>query len=171
MIVELFKDIVSKVSENLGYDINYMFGDSSYIREQMFQLGKSYKSVKYPLIALYTPIEEYKSDPNYYCKASVGMIIAVSTSKNYSNEQRLEASFVTMLRPIYDVLMNQILLCEKLDFGYSNHVSHTYTENYVFGRRGALDSDGKELEEKIDAIEIKTLELKIKKTQCYAKRY
>ena len=54
------------------------------------------------------------------------------------------------------------LKSDKFDFGYSGIVSHTYSENYSFGRRGAVDVDGKEVGEKIDAIEIKNLDLTVK---------
>ena len=54
----------------------------------------------------------------------------------------------------------------NFDFGYSGIVSHTYSENYSFGRRGAVDVDGKEVGEKIDAIEIKNLDLTVKNQNC-----
>ena len=59
--------------------------------------------------------------------------------------------------------MNVLSTCGRFDVPYDGILSHTYTENYSFGKRGAIDADGKEIDEKIDAIEIKNLELTIKK--------
>ena len=47
----------------------------------------------------------------------------------------------------------------SFDVPYDGILSHTYTENYSFGKRGAIDADGKEIDEKIDAIEIKELRI------------
>ena len=172
MIIELIRDTVAAASRMAGYDVNFIFGDSSYIREQIRVLKASPETAvsRFPLIGLYVPIDEAKDSPDYYCKTAVSLIIATNTSREYTNEQRLEISFEGILRPLYNAFINSLKECGRFDFGYGNPV-HSYTENYSFGRRGALDVDGKELEEKIDAIEIKNLELTVKNKNCYANRY
>lgn len=172
MIVEIFKDVCKRVSEKVGYEVNYIFGDSPYIRETLL-IAKKYpktSSVRFPLIGLYTPFTEHRKDRNVYCTAEVNLIIAVNTLKEYTNEQRLEVSFEKFLRPLYDALIAELRADRRLDFGYQRVVRHDYSENFVFGRRGAYDSDGKEVEEKIDAIEINNLELTVKTQNCYATR-
>lgn len=173
MIIEAMSEVCSSLSERVGYRVNYLFGDSSYIREELLVLGKSQltASGKFPLIGLFVPFDEVRDSEDYFCKASVNLIIATNTLAKYTNEQRREISFEGVLRPLYRGLMDELRLCGKFDFGYAGIVSHVYSENYSFGRRGALDVDGKEVGEKIDAIEIKNLELTVKNQNCYANRY
>lgn len=172
MIIELIRDVVVEASRKTGNNVNFVFGDSSYIREQIRVLKACPDTAvsRFPLIGLYVPVEEMKDSDDYYCKADVSLIIAVNTSRDYTNEQRLEISFKGILRPLYEAFISSVKECGKFDFGYGNPV-HSYTENYSFGRRGSFDVDGKELDEKIDAIEIKNLELTVKNQNCYANRY
>lgn len=170
MIIESFKAICVATGEKVGYPVNYIFGESAYIREQLSVLSKSRETAlkKFPLIGLYSPFVERKDSRDYYCKTSVDLIIAVNTLEKYTNEQRLEVSFKGVLRPLYEAFIEEVKNYKRFDF--DDHVSHNYSENFVFGRRGAYDSLGNELSEKIDAIEIKNLELTVKKEKCYGKR-
>lgn len=95
MIVEIFSDICKKVSSKVGYDINYVFGDSTYIREAILIQKKVPQTAakRFPLIGLYTPFTEDKTDNKVYCKTDVNLIIAINTLKDYTNEQRIEVSF------------------------------------------------------------------------------
>ena len=156
MIIDIISDVCASLSKRMDKQINYIYGDSSYIRETLLLLGKSRvtASGKFPMIGLYVPLDEERDSENYFCKASVNIIIATNTLEKYTNEQRRE-----------------LKKSDKFDFGYSGIVSHTYSENYSFGRRGAVDVDGKEVGEKIDAIEIKNLDLTVKNQNCYANRY
>lgn len=173
MIIEIMADICDSLSQKRDSRINYIYGDSSYIREQLLELGKSKATAsgKFPMIGLYVPYDEERDSSDYFCRTSVNMIIATNTLGKYTNEQRRKISFIGVLRPLYEDLIEEVGTCRRFDFGYSGIISHTYSENYSFGRRGALDVDGKEVGEKIDAIEIKNLELTVKNQNCYANRY
>ena len=60
----------------------------------------------------------------------------------------------------------------RFDF-YSGVVPHTYSENYRYGSRGVMSSDGKPFNDKIDGIDIRNMELKIKPEKtinCYGSR-
>lgn len=173
MIIDIISGVCESLSEKLGYRINYIYGDSSYIREELLILGKSRSTAsgKFPMIGLYVPLDEERGREDYSCKATVNMIIATNTLEKYTNEQRRKVSFEGVLRPLYQKFMDELKSCGKFDFGYTGLASHTYSENYSFGRRGAIDVDGKEVNEKIDAIEIKDLELTVKKQNCYENRY
>ena len=74
------------------------------------------------------------------------------------------------LRPLYNDFMEAMKEVRVFDVPYSGVFDHTYTENFSFGKRGALDVDGKEVDEKIDVIEIKNLDLNLKTFDCYANR-
>ncbi len=173
MIIDIMGEVCKSLSEKRGHTVNYIFGDSSYIRESLLKMSKckNAEAYKYPLIGLYSPFEEYRGNEDYFCKASVNMILAVRTLDSYSNEQRLEISFKGFLRPLYNDFMTALKDSSRFDFGYSDIIPHAYVENYSFGHRGAVDTDGESLDEKIDAIEIRNLELTVKNMNCYANRY
>lgn len=170
MMIDIFRDkVMPLLNEGREVPVNFVWGDSAYIREYLLTLkGSSYTApYRFPLIGLYSPFDERKQNGNV--SASVNLILAVNTLTDYTNEQRLDVSFKEVLRPLYDALMTALEGCREFDVPYQGF-NHTYVENFSFGKRGALDVDGKEMDEKIDAIEIKKLNLKLKDLSCYAKR-
>ena len=60
VITDVFREIVERVSKEYGKHISYMFGDWSYISDQLLVWSKSNDTakLKYPAIFLYSPIEE-----------------------------------------------------------------------------------------------------------------
>jgi hypothetical protein len=170
MIIDIFRDkVIPKLNVGREYPVNFVWGDSSYIREYLLTLKGSSSTAPYrfPLIGLYSPFDERKQDG--VTSASVNLILAVNTLAGYTNEQRLDISFKEVLRPLYESLMKAMEEVKLFDIPYEGF-NHTYVENFSFGKRGALDVDGKEIDEKIDAIEIKNLNLTLKKVNCYANR-
>ena len=103
MIIDIISDVCASLSKRMDQQINYIYGDSSYIRETLLLLGKSRvtASGKFPMIGLYVPLDEERDSENYFCKASVNIIIATNTLEKYTNEQRREISFEGILRPLY----------------------------------------------------------------------
>lgn len=171
MIIDVFRDkVIPSLNEGRSVPVNFIWGDSAYIREYLFTLKKSSATAPYrfPLIGLYSPFDETVRDGGV--SASVNLILAVNTLPDYTNEQRLEVSFKGVLRPLYEDFMEAVKRTRMFDVPYSGSFNHTYTENFSFGKRGALDVDGKEVDEKIDAIEIKNLDLNLKTLNCYANR-
>lgn len=147
--------------------INYTFGNAQYVKDSLDVLSKPVTdAVKFPLIALFCPFNEQRNSPEYYTKAKVRVLIACSTSREWNNEQRLNTSFVNILRPIYNRFLEALKEDGRLDFGYNEQVPHEYSENYSYGRYGAFTSTGEEVSEPIDAINISNLELKVKLPNC-----
>lgn len=149
-------------------EINYKFGNSRYIKENLDELSKTgVGSVKkLPMIALFCPFQEQRDSREYFSKATVNVLIACSTSREWSNEERLVYSFQNILRPIYNQLLEALKNDGRLDFGYDGVVKHRYTENYSYGRYGAHDSTGDAVSEPIDAINITNLELVVTNQTC-----
>lgn len=149
--------------------VNFVWGDSAYIREYLLSLKKSSSTAAYrfPVIGLYSPFDERKN--NGVVSASVNLILAVNTLVGYTNEQRMEVSFEGVLRPLYSDFMKALESSRSFNVPYKGF-DHTYVENFSFGKRGALDVDGKEIDEKIDVIEIKNLDLTLKPFDCYENR-
>ena len=170
MIIDIFRDkVIPLLNEGRKYPVNFVWGDSAYIREYLLTLKHSSTTAPYrfPLVALYSPFDEVVRSGN--TSAVVNLIIAVNTLPSYTNEQRLDVSFKEVLRPLYNDFMKAIKDSRLFEIPFSGILDHSYSENFSFGKRGALDVDGKEIDEKIDAIEIKNLNLTLKE-YCYAKR-
>lgn len=148
-------------------NINYTFGNAQYVKDRLDVLSKPVTDVpKFPLIALFCPFNEQRNTPEYFTKAKVRILIACSSSKEWNNEQRLHTSFVNILRPIYNRFIEALKEDGRFDFGYDEHVSHEYSENYSYGRYGAFTATGEEVSEPIDAINISNLDLKVKLPNC-----
>lgn len=182
-IIEIMSDVVKaaaegctlKVTDYKGNlqeidcpEINYVFGNAQYVKDRLDELSKTPEGneIKFPLVALFCPFKEQRNSPEYYTKSKVNILIACSSMKEWSNEQRLETSFRNILRPIYDRLLEAIKADGRFDISYDNIIPHEYYENYSYGRYGAYTAAGDEVSEAIDAINLTNLELKVKNPNC-----
>lgn len=182
-IIEIMGEIVSRVSAGckirmVDYrgkereldcpPINYVFGSSTYVKDVLDELSHTPKGneIKFPLIALFCPLTERRYSGDYYSKAKARILIACSSIQQWSNEQRLQTSFVNILRPIYRRFLEELKEDPRLDFGYDDHISHEYSENYSYGRYGAIAGTGEAVSEPIDAINITNLEITVKNPNC-----
>lgn len=149
-------------------EINYTFGNAQYVKDRLDELSKTVKGceMKFPLIALFCPFNEQRNSSSYYTKAKVRILIAHSSMRQWSNEQRLESSFKNVLRPIYNRFIEALKEDGRFDFPYDEHVPHEYSENYSYGRYGAHTGTGESVSEPIDAINISNLELTVKNPNC-----
>ena len=170
MMIDVFrKKVIPLLNKDRQVPVNFVWGDSAYIREYLLSLKKSSSTAAYrfPVIGLYSPFDERKN--NGVVSASVNLILAVNTLVGYTNEQRMEVSFEKVLRPLYSDFLKALEGSKSFNVPYKGF-DHTYVENFSFGKRGALDVDGKEIDEKIDVIEIKNLDLTLKPFDCYENR-
>lgn len=161
-IVEVFQEVVDRVSERYGVGIKYIFGSADYLKEQLDIFAQSYDTAisSFPLIALFTPIEEQREGTET-TRASLNMIIAVNSEREWDNGERLERTFRPVLRKIYDELLRTLKDDPRFNFGYSEEIKHSYSENYSYGRYGAWTPSQQELGCAIDAIDIKNLKVTI----------
>lgn len=170
MMIDVFrKKVIPLLNKDRQVPVNFVWGDSAYIREYLLSLKKSSSTAAYrfPVVGLYSPFDERNN--NGVVSASVNLILAVNTLVGYTNEQRMEVSFEGVLRPLYSDFMKALEGAKSFNVPYKGF-DHTYVENFSFGKRGALDVDGKEIDEKIDVIEIKNLDLTLKPFDCYENR-
>lgn len=149
-------------------EINYTFGNAQYVKDKLDELSKTPRGneMKFPLIALFCPFEEKRDTPDCYSRASVNILIACSSMKQWSNEQRLQTSFRNVLRPIYRRFLDALREDGRFSIEYDGQIPHKYSENYSYGRYGAHTGTGEEVSEPIDAINISNLELKVKQPNC-----
>lgn len=148
--------------------VNYVFGNSQYVRERIIDLSKTASSsiIKYPLIALFVPISEQRGNPQWHSKAKVKVLIAIATKRDYSNEERSVISFANVLRPIYEAFLEGIRKDGRLEISYKGIIPHEYSENYSYGKYGAYTSPSETMPDPIDAIDINNLELTVKNNNC-----
>ena len=77
-------------------------------------------------------------------------------------------SFKNILRPIYNSLIGVLLENNRFDWDFDK-VKHSYSENYSYGRYGAYTDSGEAVSEPIDAINIRSMEIKINNLNCRRK--
>lgn len=159
-----------RTEELEGVDVSYIFGSAQYVKDVLDTRtkGRSTQSLKFPLIAMQTPNVVTVDSGDYQYKTKVNLIIACSSTKDWSNEKRMETSFKRVLLPIYEKLI-EVLLCDpRFDWGYgrTEFVPHTMSKNFDYGRYGAMTASGDEVSEPIDAIDVRSLELTVNLQTC-----
>lgn len=149
-------------------EINYIYGNSQYVKDHLDLLSKTPRGndMKFPLVALLCPVTEQRGVSGFYSKAKLRLLIACSTTREWSNEQRAEYSFRNILRPIYRNLIAALRADRRISVPYDGEFPHKYSENYSYGRYGAFTSAGDEVSEPIDAINITDLEITVKNSNC-----
>lgn len=177
-IIEIMADVVEATSASCRiavYDykgnrkdtqcspIHYVFGNAKYFKDNLDEMPED---LKFPCICLFGPFLEKRNSPDYHTQAKVRLLIATSSSKSWSNEERRVNSFENILRPVYRSLLEALEEDDRFDFGYDGHIPHDYSENYTYGKYGAFTETGEEVSEPIDAIILSNLELKVKLPNC-----
>ena len=165
VVVDLFGSIVADVATELGSPVYYMYGHPVEVvnelqRKTKHPIGKSHK---FPLIVLFQDFEESKGE-NQANESVVrlNLIIATNTKAEYVSKQRYETTFKPILIPIYDLLMEQIVKSNYFNNISYGLVPHTKTDRVYWGKQGLYGNEGNIFQDRIDAIEITELNLKIK---------
>lgn len=173
-IHDIIGDVVKATAKALGRNISYLYGDWDYISNILTRWNGSPETaaLKYPIICLYSPYQESRSveSAKERSTANLELLILCNTQKNYLNEERDAITFGEVLRPIYQEFIGQLMKDRRIVRNYSGMPTHTYTENYRYGRLGVLTSENRPFRDFIDAIEISNLSLTFKDIEngnCY----
>lgn len=155
----------------VGAHISYLFGSAQYIKDMLDVRSKGVGSnmpLKFPLIALQTPNVQTVDSADYQYRTKINLIIACSSKKEWSNEKRMETSFKRVLLPIYEKLIEVLQHDRRFDWNYGGleYVPHTMSKNFDYGRYGAVTPSGQEVSEPIDAIDVRSLEIKVNNQNC-----
>lgn len=165
-IHEIIGDVVSATATALDKQVTYLWGDWAYIADILTRWNASAETaaLKYPCICLYSPYEErrQKAGGTLQSEATLELLFLVNTVKDYLNEERDSVSFEEVLRPIYAEFMGQIMKDSRIVKNYTGEPSHTYIENYRYGRLGVRASDNRPFADFLDVIEVKNLSLTFK---------
>lgn len=165
VVVDLFSAIVAKVATELKSPVHYMYGHPLEVVNTLQRKTKhpTGKHQKFPLIVLFQDFEERKGEnQSTASEVRLNLVIATNTKADYVSSQRYEVTFKPILIPIYDLLMDEIvksLYFNDISFGL---VPHTKTDRVYWGKQGLYGNEGNIFQDRIDAIEITELNLKIK---------
>lgn len=168
-IYDQFTVIVADVAAKLAIDIKYIWGHPLEVSDQLDQLAKmpTKAAKKYPLIALFTDIPESTgSDGSVTAEVKLHLIIAVNTKPHYTAVERATLNFKPTLYPIFEQLKKSICRSGFYVEGYPDKLVMTKTDRFRYGKTGIMSNTGEIFKDRIDCIEIESLNLTMLKQSC-----
>lgn len=156
-IVDIFQEVCEAVSAETSYNINYVYGLSIHISDNLMAKDKSktLKDTKYPLIALFMPFEENRGK-GYYADVLIRkIVIAYLTNKDDRPNQRYENVFKTTLYPVYYSFLKQLARNK-----YSNQKNPDFILHKKIDYPGVEQVTG--VNDFVDSIEILNLQIPLK---------
>lgn len=148
--------------------VSYIFGDASYIREQIANLKSAGLSAGFPIIGLYWSSAErveVRPKDGIAFRVSLSFIIADSSNRD-SNEKRMDDVYDAVLHPIMESLISSIEDSGLFELGYNRKASYTYSDGYEAPFHGLVDNTGKDLAEVVDYVSVKSLRLELIENEC-----
>jgi len=173
VITEVFREIVAKVSADLLptlqqhqesiTGVHYQHGSIAEIEETMRQLdsgGPATAFKKYPCVMLEEDITIDRRNTNYDGIVRLRLIIAHHTKPDLKSAAREDYSFSTVLRPIYEALIEEISWHKAFVVGHSDAIEHVTHDRKSWGRPVQDNTNERNrFKDRIDAIEITDLTL------------
>jgi hypothetical protein len=159
-IPDLFKEVVSKVSVKLGKPVYFDYGRHPEVQKNLLKKDKSItlKGQKFPLVWLVMDfLEERSSKHDVYCRLpNITIWLIQQTKDDYTMDERRDNTFVPVLYPIYDELLNQLRRSKSFERTPTG-IPHNKIDRAYWG------ADNKNMFlSYIDAVEISGLELFVK---------
>jgi hypothetical protein len=180
-IVDIFRDIVEKVSTNLTEQlqsadgnitgVHYLTGHYTEIKERLASKSNSItqKLDRYPLVCLFQDFVERKGlQSGYYCEATLQLMIVHHTRKEAYNEDRYNNVFRPILYPIYTELISQIASNVNFIVKSEDAILHDKIDRPHWGNPAAYGNNGYLLNDVLDGIELRNLKITVQsiKTGC-----
>lgn len=178
-----FEAIVAKVSDKILTQlqakndtitaVHYLYGHPLEIVNTLTELDSGGSTVydKYPLVAFFLDSKMSRKDRTMFGSQRVHLAIINECFDATGNEvakERDTNNFIPVLSPIYMELIRQIALRGDLFVGVGGESSilHDVTFRYYWGKNGLWGNDKNIFNDRVDAIEIEDLELKINLNYC-----
>ena len=159
--VDIFTNIVSKVSNEIGTDIDFNYGTITEIQQYISQLTNAgYSDKKYPAIWLMMPFVESNGTIGL-TELNLKFYIVTLTDKSYFAKDRYENVYKPVLIPIFDEFITQIVKSGYFNTSTTEDLSFDRSDRIDVGREiaiGATDS--------VDCIELSNFILQKKKKTC-----
>jgi len=159
-IVDIIGDIVTTMRGN-GATPYYLYGHPLEVVNTLTEWTKHpvKKFAKFPIIILMQDFEERKGvEQGVNSSVSLNLVICMNTKPEYKSADRYVNTFKPVLYPLYDSFIDTIITS-----GYFKNVSHgvvqhTKIDRVFYGNEG---NTANQFNDRIDAIEIRNLELDI----------
>jgi hypothetical protein len=174
--VDILRDIVADTStvllqqlqavDPLITGINFQYGHYNDVRQQQMQKGKTDKTGRTPLFWL---IEDYTIRKGQLGLTGVAMpriLIAHTTKKEYTRQQREDRVIRPVLYLIYDEFIRRLKLSGKFMIYDITLMAHNFTVRHHTGVDPKYDPSGYFLDDVLDGIELTNFELKTYLSNC-----
>jgi hypothetical protein len=176
-LVDSFKTVVGKVSENLTErlqlvdakieGVHYEHGTILEVNETLKAKDKSTANrfKKYPMVCLFTGFEERKT--NGIVEYSIDLGIFHHTKKEQRTTDRYESVFKPILYPVYEELIKQLSFSGRFFWpGYMEQPDHTKFDRPFLGIESQNGNIRYIFDDSLDAIEIRGLRLNERIFKC-----
>lgn len=165
MSAKYIVDLIGSVVDSMRIDETpyYMYGHPLEVINTLTEYEKhpKMKLMKYPLIVLFQDFEEAKGrHQGIDSDVSLNLIICTNTLAKYKSAERYELNFKPVLYPLYDLFLEKLASCGYFS-GTLGNFQHTKIDRMYWGKNGLYASEGNIFNDRLDAIEIKNLELSV----------
>lgn len=128
MLLDLMQNVVSKVSEDVGFNVRFMYGSTLSVVNEITLLRR--RMEVYPAIILFQE-GIVETDKRYWYEYDIPkMAIATTTKYDLTDMQRINTTFQNVIYPIFNSFQKQLRL---IDLNYELLLNRTdipfYHEN------------------------------------------
>lgn len=156
--------VVAAVKTALNLPVlNYQFGYFDELNEtlQQMEIGTAGEYAnKFPMIWLAEPFEIDNDKPGVFGIADIDLFLINQTDRNWKAKERLDNNFKTVLYPIYQELLRQIVLSAAFSHTDPAAIPHKHTHRYKWG-----EGNKHALNDVVDCLKIPGLKLRISEKQ------
>lgn len=149
-IVDILRDILAEISTELlpqlqAYEpsiqgVWYEYGHPIEILETLAQKDQaaSFVFTKYPLVALFTDIEESKGTLGQYSTATLNLCVIHQTDPNYKAAERTQKTFKPVIHPIVDAIIERIAESQYFNDYDPDQIRRSETDHYYWGTHAVM---------------------------------
>lgn len=133
------------------------------VNEQLTEKDEApdYKNQKFPLIILALDAPEQKGIPNTDSECEVNLMLCTLTEQNWNVTERRTNNFDPILQPLYDKFIEKLLINKDVRGSIKEDFLHVKTDAYNLGKTQVYGNAGLLTRDRVDAIIIEGLPLKI----------
>lgn len=120
MLLDLMQNVVSKVSEDVGFNVRFMYGSTLSVVNEITLLRR--RMEVYPAIILFQE-GIIETEHRYWYEYDIPKIaIATTTKYDLTDMQRINTTFQNVIYPIFDSFQSQL---RKVDLNYELLLNRT----------------------------------------------
>ncbi|MBO7713572.1 MAG: hypothetical protein J6S85_08375 [Methanobrevibacter sp.] len=137
MLLNLMQNVVSKVSEDVGFNVRFMYGSTLSVVNEITLLRR--RMEVYPAIILFQE-GIVETDKRYWYEYDIPkMAIATTTKYDLTDMQRINTTFQNVIYPIFDSFQKQLrvidlnyeLLLNRTDIPFYHETQNTNNFNQL----------------------------------------